>query len=48
MKRIMKAQAMGNSSTMRYMTAKKNLKINHDNPIMKPLRVRAAADKNDN
>merc|ERR1712096_147094 len=47
MERIMKAQALRDTSTMGYMAAKKNLEINHDHPIMENLRARAEADKND-
>merc|ERR1719466_12307 len=47
MERIMKAQALRDSSTMGYMAAKKNLEINHDHPIMEELREKAEADKND-
>ena len=47
MERIMKAQALRDTSTMGYMAAKKHLEINPDHPIMETLRVRADADKND-
>merc|ERR1711931_529046 len=47
MERIMKAQALRDTSTMGYMSAKKHLEINPDHPIMENLRQRAEADKND-
>ncbi|XP_077965875.1 heat shock protein HSP 90-beta-like [Styela clava] len=47
MERIMKAQALRDSSTMGYMAAKKHLEINPDHPIMETLREKAEADKND-
>lgn len=47
MERIMKAQALRDSSTMGYMAAKKHLEINPDHPIVENLRVKADADKND-
>ncbi|XP_015434526.1 PREDICTED: heat shock protein 83-like isoform X2 [Dufourea novaeangliae] len=47
MERIMKAQALRDTSTMGYMTAKKHLEINPDHPIMENLRQKAEADKHD-
>merc|ERR1712102_233329 len=47
MERIMKAQALRDTSTMGYMAAKKHLEINPDHPIVENLRQRAEADKND-
>lgn len=47
MERIMKAQALRDTSTMGYMAAKKHLEINPDHPIVESLRVKADADKND-
>merc|ERR1719147_268507 len=47
MERIMKAQALRDTSTMGYMAAKKHMEINPDHPIMENLRQRAEADKND-
>jgi len=47
MERIMKAQALKDSSTMGYMAAKKNLEINADHPIINSLATRVEADKND-
>lgn len=47
MERIMKAQALRDTSTMGYMAAKKHLEINPDHPVMETLRVKADADKND-
>merc|ERR1712137_840751 len=47
MVRIMKAQALRDTSTMGYMAAKKHLEINPDHSIIENLRQRAEADKND-
>jgi len=47
MERIMKAQALRDTSTMGYMAAKKHLEINPDHAIMEQLRQKAEADKND-
>ncbi|KAK6626897.1 Heat shock protein 83 [Polyplax serrata] len=47
MERIMKAQALRDTSTMGYMASKKHLEINPDHPVMNTLRKKAEADKND-
>jgi len=47
MERIMKAQALRDTSTMGYMAAKKHLEINPDHSIMEALRIKADGDKND-
>lgn len=47
MERIMKAQALRDSSTMGYMAAKKHLEINPEHSIIENLRIKADADKND-
>jgi molecular chaperone HtpG len=47
MERIMKAQALRDTSTMGYMAAKKHLEINPDHPIVNSLRTKADIDKND-
>ena len=47
MERIMRAQALRDTSTMGYMAAKKHLEINPEHPIMDSLRLKVEADKND-
>merc|ERR1712168_475838 len=47
MERIMKAQALRETSTMGYMAAKKHFEINPDHSIIETLRSKADADKND-
>jgi molecular chaperone HtpG len=47
MERIMKAQALRDTSTMGYMAAKKQLEINPDHAILDALRAKAEVDKND-
>jgi molecular chaperone HtpG len=47
MERIMKAQALRDTSTMGYMAAKKHLEINPDHKIMIALKNKVDADKND-
>merc|ERR1712240_584153 len=47
MERIMKAQALRDTSTMGYIAAKKHMEINPDHSIIENLRQRAEADKND-
>jgi len=47
MERIMKAQALRDTSTMGYMAAKKHLEINPDHAIMIALKAKVDNDKND-
>ena len=47
MERIMKAQALRDTSTMGYMAAKKHLEINPDHAIIDTLRQKAEVDKSD-
>merc|ERR1712168_1194416 len=47
MERIMKGQALRDTSTVGYMAAKKHLEINPDHSVMRTMREKVESDKND-
>ena len=47
MERIMKAQALRDTSTLGYMAAKKHFELNPEHPIIETIRQKVDADKND-
>lgn len=47
MERIMKAQALRDTSTMGYMAAKKHFELNPEHPIIETLQQKVEKDKND-